>query len=1222
MRQISETRIGRSLTRVLWIAVWMTGCFSVRATPLTARADTLPGFPERPLRYHPDRGDFVIINGTKKFNRALYGGHTAFRVETGDVPVIALYEPGIAGTLKLGIRTRRGGKWLESLDTIEARYRAGTMIYRMKDSLLDGATLTVQVLATYAREGMVLQAGVSRAVSGLEFVAVYGGASGQHPSRNGDLGADPPEIFSLTPAHARGNAVKVYPGGFRLSYLDKKNTRSVSGVVPPQAEVRVSDATRLTTPRDAFQAPRSAETPVAFCQAAVSPARPAYFALFTSDTSLPAYRDIAGLFMRTESERKALAGRVKVRTPDPFINTLGGTLAVAADAIWQSPAYMHGAVAWRMWLPGWRGAYVANDLGWHKRALALFSAYNRMQLSEPDTTIVAPDSTKHLARQLEKQGVGIYNSGYITRYPEGKLQVNHYDMNLVYIDEMLRNFQWTGDTAFLRNCWPVLVRHLAWEKRNFDQDGDHLYDAYAAIWASDALQYSGGDVTHTSAYNYFANLLAARIAVILGVDGTRYGNEAREIRRAMNRILWMPRRGWYAEYRDRAGLDVLHPSAGLWTIYHAIDSKVTDPFQAYQCLRYVDLHIPHIPVRCPDLKGDYHLLSTTDWMPYTWSVNNVAMAEVVHTALAYWEGDRPDEAFTLFKSMLLESMYLGSSPGNFEQLSSFDRFRGELYRDFADPIGITSRALVEGLFGIRPDELSGELEITPGLPGSWDHASIHLPDIDYSFHRDGHRDTYRIRSRFPGSMRLVLRPEATGAEASVTVNGKRVSWRSDSASVGRPRLMVSLAPDTAYRVQITWRGEAPVTVETGDILTTGSEWRLKAPPAARLTAIRDPEGVFSRTSVTAGGLRAVVGTDTGRHTYFVRLAEGKLSWWQPVATRVSPRWDIASAGADAHGIRVVIRNHGGLPLSGVFRLEGASWHRKLSLTIAPGGASAGVMIPADSLFQGTNRIGATLNGVRHEVRITDWDILSPAYRSARTIDLTPYFNDQVTRIFQHRYLSPRPQLPTLQLPWQGVGNWCSPLVAPEIDDEGLRRLAGSRNQITLPGGIPFRTPGTDSLNIVFTSRWARYPTRSEIPLSGHASHAYLLMAGSTDPMQSRIVNGKVTVRYSDGTSDSLLLVNPGTWWPIEEDYRYDAYAFYESTPPPYRVHLKTGLITRRFTGYKAIKGLTDLGVPGGAATVLDMPLDGAKTLRSLQLETEAGDVVIGMMSLTLLNDNR
>lgn len=36
---------------------------------------------------------------------------------------------------------------------------------------------------------------------------------------------------------------------------------------------------------------------------------------------------------------------------------------------------------------------------------------------------------------------------------------------------------------------------------------DGLYDAYCCIWASDALYYNSGAVTHSSAYNYRANKL-------------------------------------------------------------------------------------------------------------------------------------------------------------------------------------------------------------------------------------------------------------------------------------------------------------------------------------------------------------------------------------------------------------------------------------------------------------------------------------------------------------------------------------------------------------------------------------------------------------------------------------------------------------------------------------------------------------------------------------------
>ncbi len=159
--------------------------------------------------------------------------------------------------------------------------------------------------------------------------------------------------------------------------------------------------------------------------------------------------------------------------------------------------------------------------------------------------------------------------------------MSHYDMNLCYIDELLRHLAWTGDREYARKIFPVIERHLAWEKRNFDPDGDHLYDAYCCIWASDALYYSGGAVTHSTAYNYYANRKAAEIAALLGLDPAPYRAEADAILEALNATLWMDDRGHWAECKDLMGHARLHPDAALWTIYHAIDSETADPFQAY-----------------------------------------------------------------------------------------------------------------------------------------------------------------------------------------------------------------------------------------------------------------------------------------------------------------------------------------------------------------------------------------------------------------------------------------------------------------------------------------------------------------------------------------------------------------------------------------------------------------------------------------------------------------
>jgi hypothetical protein len=58
------------------------------------------------------------------------------------------------------------------------------------------------------------------------------------------------------------------------------------------------------------------------------------------------------------------------------------------------------------------------------------------------------------------------------------------------------------------------------------------------------------------------------------------------------------------------------------------------------------------------------------------------------------------------------------------------------------------------------------------------------------------------------------------------------------------------------------------------------------------------------------------------------------------------------------------------------------------------------------------------------------------------------------------------------------------------------------------------------------------------------------MAGSTNHMQCHIVNGIVKVHYTDGSCDSLELINPENWCPIEQDFFVDNVAFGIKAPRP------------------------------------------------------------------------
>jgi hypothetical protein len=89
VRPRDPNSVANAMRSVLWNIIFLL------LTPALLPAQPQP----RTLRYRPEGEDFTIVNGTRRFNRALYGTNTAFRVETGDLPEFALYMPGMGGNL-------------------------------------------------------------------------------------------------------------------------------------------------------------------------------------------------------------------------------------------------------------------------------------------------------------------------------------------------------------------------------------------------------------------------------------------------------------------------------------------------------------------------------------------------------------------------------------------------------------------------------------------------------------------------------------------------------------------------------------------------------------------------------------------------------------------------------------------------------------------------------------------------------------------------------------------------------------------------------------------------------------------------------------------------------------------------------------------------------------------------------------------------------------------
>lgn len=990
----------------------------------------------RAMQYEPKDGAFYSRNGKNRFTRALYGSNTDYRIETSDRPIFAIFKHKNYRNLRFYV----GDVQLDETQQCESYYKEGMRTYTLSDDRWGReARLHLDVVALPDSEGAVFHFRMEGFKDGITIKSKVCDIANPKLRRYGDIGADKPGCFE--PSANEENLVS------ECLQIDKAK--------PSEEVFAPLDFQTISFVKDDKKARQN-------------------------------YDKAHQEFEKAKSYFSELSSRIKFSTPDSYLNTLGSALVLAADGVWDGSTWLHGAIGWRMPLAGWRAGYLGDVLGWNDRAVKHFDAYASSQVTDVPVTMPGAqlDPKCNNARALKKWGTEMYSTGYICRNPNRNDQMHHYDMNLNYIDELLWHFQYDADTAYMRKMWPVIKRHLAWEKLNFDSDNNHLYDAYCCIWASDALYYSDGAVTHSSAYNYRGNLLAAKIAEKIGEDAEPYRREAEAIRKAMNDRLWLEGKDAYvpnptdimtgkrtvtpnhwAEYQDKMGHQRKHADAALWSVYTPIDCGVGNPSQMYEATRYVTSHIPHIDVEIAGQEhSDYQVISTSDWLPYAWSINNVASAEIMHTALAYFEAGNSAEGYRLMKSNIMDQMYLGQSPANFGQINYYDAARGECYRDFGDNVGISSRTLIQGFFGIVPQALDGKCIIRPGFPLSWDSCEVKTPYLSYKYKKVANdKAIITVSQHFSSPLQMVAR-----------INGAKGEYTDYAGTT---------AQEQTFLVDI------PQNAEEKSVLPS-------------------PDNAVETT--------------------------------------------LSASGSDA-------------------------------------------MTPESLGLKG----------------------MTAGEKNARMVDMSKAFNANVTDIFRNEYVSPRPTSTTLQIPVQGIGEWCHPTYCPEITDSVFRSLAkGDRFEVE---GIPFATPQQGN-NIAFTSLWDNYPSSLTIKVkSQKASVAHILLAGSTNHMQTHIDNALIIARYNDGTSDTLRLIPPFNYCPIEQDYYVDGKAFQTVEPRPVRICFGTGTVSRDLGTALSIKPDEVYGreIPGGAAQMLSMPLCPTKKLQSFSLVPVANDIVVGIMGITL-----
>jgi hypothetical protein len=232
--------------------------------------------------------------------------------------------------------------------------------------------------------------------------------------------------------------------------------------------------------------------------------------------------------------------------------------------------------------------------------------------------------------------------------------------------------------------------------------------------------------------------------------------------------------------------------------------------------------------------------------------------------------------------------------------------------------------------------------------------------------------------------------------------------------------------------------------------------------------------------------------------------------------------------------------------------------------------------------------------------------------------MSDYFNGDLRTIYQQEYLSPRPQTVSCRLGSDGYSPWTFYYwnrTLPNIAFEKVPALLSQDDQgkvLMTTQKVPFRWNDSDK-NIAFTSQWDNWQSMVTVPVKNSAEVLWLLVCGSTNPMQCGIANAELRMKYLDGKIETLELVHPDNFWTLcplaahatavgqgtRGDYMYERDGFSLPKVPPETVEL--GEVCR--------------------AMLYSWKLRSESPLESVTLETLSQEVVIGLMGVTLMNPN-
>lgn len=574
-----------------------------------------------------------------------------------------------------------------------------------------------------------------------------------------------------------------------------------------------------------------------------------------------------------EGRRKleALCGRIKVNTPDQYLNAIASSSVRSVDGNWYPPVFVHGCMQWNKALPGWRSIFGGTVYGWHDRVMEEAKYYIDHQIRESDKRLPKADPALLLTGQHADSR--FYGVGRIDK------DQDFYDMQSQFFDQIIEEYKWTNDPELVSFLRPALELHLKWMEECFDPDGDGTYESYMNAWPTDSQWYNGGGTAEETSYAYRGHLAAYDMAFNAGdtLSAKHHSEMLERIKAGFFSSLWMQSKGHSGAYREQGGNRRLHENPWLYSIFLPIDAGLTSPLQNIESVYYTEWALQNDKMPAGGRK-----VWSSNWIPAIWSVRELWAGDNYHLALSYFLSGLSGDGWDIMKGSFMHSAFDHLVPGNLGSV------QGGI--DFGDCVHTFARTLVSGLFGYRPDYPKGQVTFSPGFPAEWENASIELPDFKLGFRKDELKVNYVFELAKKAGMELLLPVRCTDIE-KVTVNGKRVEWEL-LPGVGGSIVKVLLPESTKADVVILMKDELPF-YEVRDLEFDINQKAVFTVENGMVKELLDPQKVFDRVNCKGSELRADVLDNKGNHTVVALVEAGKAPQWRVFRVKIKdPSGDV------------------------------------------------------------------------------------------------------------------------------------------------------------------------------------------------------------------------------------------------------------------------------------------------------------------------------------------